>query len=1095
MATLSLDFLRNYRLGTYRESEPVAYQYDQGHVLDILVPGAVASAEVQYWTRGMTEAAAYEVGSITQQTDGSYVIECNVPNEFFDTWGDLRVYLVVTDDSKYVVTYEGRIKVLQREKPEDYVDDDPDNEALRVLTEAREAAQSASADADRAAQVAASIPADYTDLSNQVSSLNERLEDEATNLGQLTQAIIDGKVTKGDATETFSPSSSDFIVAKVTPKDGVIGARGSAYMRVNDVSASYYPLLSDGFLDDEIIEINSLYNDVRFVLFVYDSEGAYLGCIYDEYLYKTAAELKVNNILLPYTNVDMVRLRSMFPTYKFKLEITDVTANSASSGSLPEVTDIASWCEYKRNITIERQLVKTVNGESPDGNGNVTVGTDMTLSISGKAADAGAVGTALTSIESEISSKDEALRQQIINGKVTLPSGVEEVDPDPDDFIVARCTPKNGVIAPRGNAYMNITGTSTTYYTLLSNDILPDDILRIQSKYNDVKFVLFAYSKADSSYLGGIYREYEFRSAAGFEANNVLYPYSDVDMVRLRTLFPDYDFKLEITDSVANVVATGALPSTTDITSWCKYYKVDLNERQLVKSVNNVEPDPNGNVTVVFDDRIIVETEETSEGYEAGKYNMSSGNRGSGTESIRVNDTNYNNCLGIRMSPSVYIDRDYDYIKTDESTIYFYVQAWEKGRYIGFYHYATNEFYTAAVSPNQGPTAYQYLDISRIHEEHPTYDLRLSIVDISTTERIPVTDAEYIVYGWNKETKKLAQSNLKRIRVLEDDLNELESKSLPLPSYFETQLSEKIPQIRANMEAVGRNGETFIFITDLHWPSNVKNSPAVVKRIIDETNITDVICGGDIINEGTYEVSEAAMMDCINAFKVAGITFPVLFGNHDSNWNDYLDQREHPERHFSSANVYAMMEKQYMERKRVFFSGDFNFYIDIDETNTRFIFIDSGEDRTIGEEEGIMYRDYNTLAQVLNDSGDRNIVIFSHSITTDSIGARLCRIGMKYNARETYEPSYGSFDFTNAQGHVYGVIGGHAHSSNFVNVDNGLPYIVVDTDSKMTHAEAGSEVGTVNEQGFDVVTIDYATGTFHIVGIGRCLNRTIYASV
>lgn len=183
MATLSLDFLRNYRLGTYRESEPVAYQYDQGHVLDILVPGAVASAEVQYWTRGMTEAAAYEVGSITQQTDGSYVIECNVPNEFFDTWGDLRVYLVVTDDSKYVVTYEGRIKVLQREKPEDYVDDDPDNEALRVLTEAREAAQSASADADRAAQVAASIPSDYSELSGNVSNLtgevgqiNERLE-------------------------------------------------------------------------------------------------------------------------------------------------------------------------------------------------------------------------------------------------------------------------------------------------------------------------------------------------------------------------------------------------------------------------------------------------------------------------------------------------------------------------------------------------------------------------------------------------------------------------------------------------------------------------------------------------------------------------------------------------------------------------------------------------------------------------------------------------------------------------------------------------------------------------------------------------------
>ena len=198
MATLSLDFLRNYRLGTYRESEPVAYQYDQGHVLDILVPGAVASAEVQYWTRGMKEAAAYEVGSITQQSDGSYAIECSVPNEFFGTWGDLRVYLVVTDDSKYVVTYEGRIKVLQREKPEDYVDDDPDNEALRILIEAREAAQTATAAADRAEEVEESIPADYTALSREVTQLNERLRllvDDVPNTVQ-TYTFTNGSVSK-----------------------------------------------------------------------------------------------------------------------------------------------------------------------------------------------------------------------------------------------------------------------------------------------------------------------------------------------------------------------------------------------------------------------------------------------------------------------------------------------------------------------------------------------------------------------------------------------------------------------------------------------------------------------------------------------------------------------------------------------------------------------------------------------------------------------------------------------------------------------------------------------------------------------------------
>lgn len=253
MATLSLDFLRNYRLGTYRESEPVAYQYDQGHVLDILVPGAVASAEVQYWTRGMTEAAAYEVGSITQQTDSSYVIECNVPNEFFDTWGDLRVYLVVTDDSKYVVTYEGRIKVLQREKPEDYVDDDPDNEALRVLTEAREAAQSASADADRAAQVAASIPADYSELSGDVSDLTGEV-------GQLNERFSDITEYTSNRFDTSKITANQYIT-----QDGTVTAS-------QNFSVTDYIPVSEG----EVLYFRSRRTDNAF----YSFDARFL-CAYD----------------------------------------------------------------------------------------------------------------------------------------------------------------------------------------------------------------------------------------------------------------------------------------------------------------------------------------------------------------------------------------------------------------------------------------------------------------------------------------------------------------------------------------------------------------------------------------------------------------------------------------------------------------------------------------------------------------------------------------------------------------------------------------------------------------------------------------------
>jgi len=193
MANLVFDFLHNYKTGERRESDPAdAYQYDEGHVFEAVVPVAVTSCEIHYWARGFDEAEAYTPASITQNADNSYTITGNIPNKFFETYGDLRVYIVVTDGDASITTYEGRIHICERSKPDDYVDDDPDNEATRVLVEARAAAATATEAAQTAQDVADSIPADYTQLSDDVSSLkedfNERLASDAeyAYMGELT---------------------------------------------------------------------------------------------------------------------------------------------------------------------------------------------------------------------------------------------------------------------------------------------------------------------------------------------------------------------------------------------------------------------------------------------------------------------------------------------------------------------------------------------------------------------------------------------------------------------------------------------------------------------------------------------------------------------------------------------------------------------------------------------------------------------------------------------------------------------------------------------------------------------------------------------
>lgn len=180
MANLVFDFLHSYETGERRESEPAsAYQYDEGRVLEAVLPSAVTSCEIHYWIRGQEKSEAYTPGSITQNQDGSCTVIGNIPNLYFETNGELRVYIVVTDGSASITTYEGYVHICQRSMPDDYVDDDPENEATRILTEALAAATTATQQAQ-----AASTSAGQAQQSAQ--TLSQSVEQIATNTQDIT---------------------------------------------------------------------------------------------------------------------------------------------------------------------------------------------------------------------------------------------------------------------------------------------------------------------------------------------------------------------------------------------------------------------------------------------------------------------------------------------------------------------------------------------------------------------------------------------------------------------------------------------------------------------------------------------------------------------------------------------------------------------------------------------------------------------------------------------------------------------------------------------------------------------------------------------
>lgn len=348
-------------------------------------------------------------------------------------------------------------------------------------------------------------------------------------------------------------------------------------------------------------------------------------------------------------------------------------------------------------------------------------------------------------------------------------------------------------------------------------------------------------------------------------------------------------------------------------------------------------------------------------------------------------------------------------------------------------------------------------------------------------------DANYVsIYGTHDYTVSVDNVNSLdyKISVNAKSIDEITGK---IPSYYEPMMATKLSTIRDNMNEVGQNGDTFVFITDLHWQNNAKNSLKLVKYIMDRTNINKIVCGGDIIGGGERT---PMMNDMITVIK--GLEFPfhndllVCFGNHDSN---KFGQQDQTARHFDLNTCYALMEKESESYITMMTDYDLSFYYDDPANQTRYIVLDMGED--MGEANR-RFTAYQELANTLLDTESGwNIIIVAHIVTYGRF-LYIEEILDAYNSRGTYtRENVGTFDFAEGEGTVIFAIGGHDHIDSDHTTADGIPVIVTDCDSYRTESEEYPYVkGTDQEQCFDVVTVDYTNQTIKFTRIGRGVDRS-----
>lgn len=316
------------------------------------------------------------------------------------------------------------------------------------------------------------------------------------------------------------------------------------------------------------------------------------------------------------------------------------------------------------------------------------------------------------------------------------------------------------------------------------------------------------------------------------------------------------------------------------------------------------------------------------------------------------------------------------------------------------------------------------------------------------------------------------------------------SDSDEIPDYWKIHISEKIKEIRLAQTKSSLNSLVFLWATDTHWERNVRNSPALIKHIMKQTNIPYMVHGGDIIAGGELDATADLLITSLSALRPDGQLMPVVLGNHDT--NVYGNQQ------FTVDQLVAMMATAQPSKEKLKFVDYPNSYAwSTDYTRA------DGIGRNIygfafdtGANGGVSKSQIQAFIDLCKQEG--NVVVFMHwaldnkrwSGTSQAIGSLVDAINQK--SAQVTVGQYGTFDLTGVKAHVACLFSGHEHQDNMKLTSGGTPHIVTTCDAGSLKADNDPfeyQYGTTSEQAFDVFVVDFDRKTIKDIRIGRGENR------
>lgn len=330
-----------------------------------------------------------------------------------------------------------------------------------------------------------------------------------------------------------------------------------------------------------------------------------------------------------------------------------------------------------------------------------------------------------------------------------------------------------------------------------------------------------------------------------------------------------------------------------------------------------------------------------------------------------------------------------------------------------------------------------------------------------------------------------------------------------IPEYYKKHIAEKTKVVNALQKT--SDTFSFIFITDVHIQHNAKHSIPLIKHLIKNCNINDVVGGGDWVTAWLSDAEgKQGLKDDYDELTQLFADIPLIktVGNHDWAWggNNQFNLTE-PE-------IYDWYFKDDIEKCGAVKNnnGDSTtyFYKDDVKNKMRYISVNDMDYEIETNEDGSVKGNGKTFYYTLSDEqitwlkeealrlpdDEWTCLIFSHIASWDKsdAGYNCDEVQLKDKVRKVVEDFKNKTgDFTDYKGDFVAWLSGHEHLDDMIYFSNngGFVQVISDGDTTLTSEEGRiRNLNTVEEQSFQVFTVDKNKKRVYCTRIGSGEDRS-----